>query len=50
MEEIREYRKYMILGTTIKVQSPELIDPTLNEIKMIVIKPRYYYLVYIYNK
>ena len=42
MEEIREYKKYKILGTTIKIQLPELIDPSLNEIKMIVRKPRYY--------
>jgi hypothetical protein len=48
MEEIREHRKYKILGKTIKVQLPELIDPSLNEIKMIVRKPRYY-LVNMYN-
>jgi hypothetical protein len=41
MEEIREYKKYKILGKSIKVQLPELIDPTLNEVKMIVRKPRY---------
>jgi hypothetical protein len=41
MEEIREYKKYKILGKSIKVQLPELIDPTLSEIKMIVRKPRY---------
>jgi hypothetical protein len=41
MEEIHEYRKYKILGKSIKVQLPELIDPTLSEIKMIVRKPRY---------
>jgi hypothetical protein len=42
MEEIHEYRKYKIFGLKIKVQLPELIDPSLNEIKMIVRKPRYY--------
>jgi hypothetical protein len=41
MEEIREYKKYKILGKSIKVQLPELIDPTLNEVKMIARKPRY---------
>jgi hypothetical protein len=41
MQEIHEYRKYKILGTTIKVQLPELIDPSLKEIKMIVRKSRY---------
>jgi hypothetical protein len=45
MEEIREYRKYKLLGITIKVQLPELIDPSWNEIKMIVRKPRYINLV-----
>jgi len=41
MEEIREYKKYKMFGVTINVQTPELIDPSLNEIKMIVRKPRY---------
>jgi hypothetical protein len=45
MEEIHEYKKYKIFGITINVQLPELIDPSLNEIKMIVRKPRYNNLV-----
>jgi hypothetical protein len=43
MTEIHEKTTYKVLGQTITVQSPELIDPRLNEIKMIVRKPRYYY-------
>jgi len=42
MTEIHEKTTYKVLGQTITVQSPELIDPRLNEIKMIVRKPRYY--------
>jgi hypothetical protein len=41
MEEIHENVQYKLLGITIKVQLPELIDPSWNEIKMIVRKPRY---------
>ncbi len=40
MEEIHEYVMYKILGTTIKVQLPELIDPSFNEIKMIARKKK----------
>jgi hypothetical protein len=40
MSTMHEYKTYKILGTTIRVQLPELIDPTINEIKMIVRDPR----------
>jgi hypothetical protein len=50
MEEIREYKKYKIFGKTIKIQLPELVDPSLNEIKMIVRKPRYLFsILYVIN-
>ena len=39
--EMHEYRTHKIFGVTIKVQLPELINPTLNEIKMILRDPRY---------
>jgi len=40
MREMHEYKTHKILGATIRVQLPELINPTLNEIKMIVRDPR----------
>ena len=40
MEETHEYIVYKILGTTIKVQLAELIDPSFNEIKMIARKQK----------
>ena len=49
MIEMHEYRKYKILGMTIKIQLPELIDPHLFDIKMIIRKPRYTLYYYYYS-
>ena len=40
MTEIFEAKTYKILGITIKVQQPELIEPTFREIRQILRKPR----------
>ena len=42
MIEIFEAKTYKILGITIKVQQPELIEPTYREIRQVLRKPRYF--------
>jgi hypothetical protein len=47
MIEMHEYRKYKILGMTIKIQLPELIDPHLFDIKMILRKQSYIFTIHL---